>query len=92
MPAHDREQHAAGVMMLPIPTEGRLKAVAGQSEARRVPGIDGLVITIPPAEQLVPLPEGDRYLGFMFARADSPDAVEAALRQAHAHLRILTDD
>jgi hypothetical protein len=53
--------------------------------------VDGLVITIPPGEQLVPLPEGDRYLGFMFARADSPDAVEAALRQAHAQLRIVTD-
>ncbi len=91
MPAHDRERRAAGVMMLPIVTAGRLKTVAGQSEARQVPGVDGLVITIPPGEQLVPLPEGDRYLGFMFARADSPAAVEAALREAHAQLRIVTD-
>ena len=91
MPVHDRERHAAGVMMLPIPSDGRLKVVAGQAEARQVPGVDGLVITIPPGEQLVPLPEGDRYLGFMFARADSPAAVEAALRQAHARLRIVTD-
>jgi biotin carboxylase len=91
MPAHDREGRAAGVMMLPIPTNGRLKVVAGQSEARQVPGVDGLVITIPPGEQLVPLPEGDRYLGFMFARADSPAAVEDALRRAHAQLRIITD-
>jgi biotin carboxylase len=92
MPAHDRERRAAGVMMLPIPTDGRLKVVAGQAEARQIPGVDGLVITIPPGEQLVPLPEGDRYLGFMFAHADSPAAVEAALRQAHAQLRIVTDD
>jgi biotin carboxylase len=91
MPVHARERRAAGVMMLPIPADGRLKTVAGQSEARQVPGVDGLVITIPPGERLVPLPEGDRYLGFMFARADSPDAVEAALRQAHAQLRIVTD-
>jgi hypothetical protein len=91
MPAHDRERRAAGVMMLPIPTDGRLKVVAGQTEARQVPGVDGLVITIPPGEQLVPLPEGDRYLGFMFARAESPAAVEAALREAHAQLRIVTD-
>ena len=91
MPAHDREQRAAGVMMLPITTDGRLKVVGGQEGARKVPGVDGLVITIPPGEQLVPLPEGDRYLGFMFARADSPAAVEAALRQAHAELRIVTD-
>ena len=91
MPIHDRERGAAGVMMLPIPSEGRLKTVEGQSEARQVAGVDGLVITIPPGERLVPLPEGDRYLGFMFARADSPAAVEIALRQAHAQLRIVTD-
>ncbi len=91
MPSHQRELAAAGVMMLPIRERGRLRAVEGQSEAKQVPGVDGLVITIPPGEPLVPLPEGDRYLGFMFARAESPAAVEAALRQAHAQLRVVTD-
>jgi biotin carboxylase len=91
MPSHQRELAAAGVMMLPIRNRGRLRAVEGQGEAKEVPGVEGLVITIPPGEQLVPLPEGDRYLGFMFARADSPAAVEAALRQAHAQLRVVTD-
>ena len=91
MPAHDRERDAAGVMMLPIRERGRLRAVEGQSEAKQVLGIDGLVITIPPGEQLVPLPEGDRYLGFMFARGDSPAMVEAALREAHAQLHVVTD-
>ena len=92
MPSHQRESVAAGVMMLPIRNRGRLHAVEGQGEAKQVPGVEGLVITIPPGEELVPLPEGDRYLGFMFARADSPAAVEAALRQAHAQLRVVTDD
>ena len=91
MPSYQREQRAAGVMMLPIRDRGRLRAVEGQNAAKQVPGVDGLVITIPPGEPLVPLPEGDRYLGFMFARADSPAAVEAALRQAHAQLRVVTD-
>jgi biotin carboxylase len=91
VPAHERERRAAGVMMLPIREEGRLRAVEGQSEAKQIPGIDGLVITIPPGEPLVPLPEGDRYLGFVFARGDSPSAVEAALRIAHAQLRVVTD-
>jgi biotin carboxylase len=91
MPSHPRELAAAGVMMLPIRQPGRLRAVEGQTEAKQVPGINGLVITIPPGEPLVPLPEGDRYLGFMFARADSPDTVEAALRHAHAQLRVVTD-
>src|SRR2546430_2257980 len=91
MPSHQRERAAAGVMMLPIRERGRLRAVEGQREAKAVPGVEGLVITIPPGEPLVPLPEGDRYLGFMFARAGSPDAVEAALRRAHAQLSVLTD-
>ena len=90
VPSHPREQAAAGVMMLPIRERGRLRAVEGQHEAKAVPGVEGLVITIPPGEPLVPLPEGDRYLGFMFARAASPDAVEAALRRAHAQLRVVT--
>jgi biotin carboxylase len=91
MPAHQRERAAAGVMMLPIRSRGTLRAVEGQSEAKQVPGVDGLVITIPPGEPLVPLPEGDRYLGFMFARGESPEAVEVALRQAHAQLRVVID-
>src|SRR5436309_2593547 len=91
VPEHERERRAAGVMMLPIPQAGVLREVAGQTEARRVFRIDGLVITIPPGEPLIPLPEGDRYLGFMFARGPSPASVEKALRQAHAQLRVLTD-
>jgi hypothetical protein len=35
----------------------------------------------------VPLPEGASYLGFLFARAATADAVEAALRESHAKLR-----
>lgn len=91
MPAHARERQAAGVMMLPIPSAGTLLRVEGHSEANQVQGIDGLVITIPPGEALVPLPEGDRYLGFMFARGQTPDEVEAALREAHSQLRVVID-
>ena len=91
LPSHEREGPAAGVMMLPIPAAGRLRAVEGQAEAKQVPGIDGLVITIPPNEILTPLPEGDRYLGFMFARGETPADVEAGLRQAHARLRVVLD-
>jgi biotin carboxylase len=91
MPVHDRERRAAGVMMLPIPRAGRLEAVRGQEDARRVPNVDSLVLTIPLGERLVPLPEGDRYLGFLFARSDDPAAVEAALRDAYGQLSIETD-
>jgi biotin carboxylase len=83
-----RESAAAGVMMIPIPRSGKLVEVAGQEEARRVPGIGGLKITIGRGRPVVPLPEGDRYLGFLFARALTAEAVEASLREAHAHLRV----
>jgi biotin carboxylase len=81
-----RDQRASGVMMLPIPHRGILQAIHGQEDARRVPGIEDLQITIPPGQAVVPLPEGARYLGFLFARAETPAQVEAALREAHRRL------
>jgi biotin carboxylase len=86
-----RETAASGVMMIPIPGPGVLRAVDGQDEARAVPGIGGLEITIARGRPVVPLPEGDRYLGFMFARAASADDVERSLRTAHGRLRISID-
>jgi biotin carboxylase len=83
-----REAGAAGVMMLPIPRSGVLREVRGQDEARAVPGISGLELSIRPGRPVRTLPEGDRYLGFLFARADTPDEVEAALRSAHARLEV----
>lgn len=86
-----REGSASGVMMLPIPRTGTLVAVHGQAAARAVPGIVGLEISINPGRPVVALPEGDRYLGFLFARGDTPAAVESALRDAHAHLEVDID-
>lgn len=81
-----RERAASGVMMLPIPSAGVLHGVRGLEEARAVPGVEDVVVTAPEGRPLVPLPEGDSYLGFAFARGESPEAVEAALRAAHARL------
>lgn len=78
---------ASGVMMLPIPRAGRLREVTGRENALAVPGIAGVEITIPTGRTVRPLPEGDRYLGFIFARADTPDDVEVALRTAHSLLK-----
>ena len=86
-----RETVAAGVMMLPIPRAGRLVAVHGQDEARAVPHISALEISISPGGPVRPLPEGDRYLGFLFARASTPAEVEEALRTAHGHLDIVIE-
>ncbi len=81
-----REQRAGGVMMIPIPHAGVLKGVEGLDEAKAVPGIEEIEITIPLQHPVVPLPEGASYLGFIFARANTPDAAEAALREAHRRL------
>ena len=66
---YSRAPGAGGVMMLPIPDAGVLREVGGSEAALEVPGIDGLEITIPVSHKVVPLPEGNRYLGFLFARA-----------------------
>jgi biotin carboxylase len=83
----ERDSHAAGVMMIPIPGAGILKAVHGVEEAEAVPLITGVEITAKLNHQLTPLPEGASYLGFIFARGDTPVAVEQAIREAHSHLR-----
>lgn len=82
----ERNQHAAGVMMIPIPMAGMLKAVHGVEQAEAVPLITGVEITAKLNNQLVPLPEGASYLGFIFARGETPDEVEQAIRKAHACL------
>ncbi len=83
----ERDSHAAGVMMIPIPGAGILKAVHGVEEAEATPLITGVEITAKLNHQLTPLPEGASYLGFIFARGDTPAAVEKAIRKAHSHLR-----
>ena len=77
--------------MIPIPAAGVLRAVRGMEHAAQVPAIDDVEIAIPIGQQVLPPPEGDRYLGFIFAHAPTPDAVEAALRQAHAKLHFDID-
>ena len=88
LPMHDLRltDASAGVMMIPIPRAGRLRAVRGVDQARAVAGVAGVEITIAPDQELVPLPEGSRYLGFVFARGQEPGEVEAALRAAYATL------
>ena len=90
MPIHEysRAAGAAGVMMLPIPEAGVLREVGGAEAALEVPGIEGLEIAIPVGQKVVPLPEGNRYLGFLFAGGETPEQVETALRVAYARLEV----
>jgi hypothetical protein len=86
-----REEAASGVMMIPIPRSGVLREVRGQAAVAEVPGITDLEITVPPGREVRALPEGDRYLGFLFAAADEPASVEAALREAHGLLEVVME-
>ena len=81
-----RQGRAGGVMMIPIPSSGVLKAVHGLEEARAVPGIEEANITIPLGHRVVPLPDGGRYLGFLIGRERTPEAVVEALREAHRRI------
>jgi len=78
-----------GIYMLPVPRPGILRAVEGKADALAVSGVTGLTITIPPGQRVRPLPDGDRYLGFVFAEADTPADVEEALTAAVARLRVV---
>ena len=84
--SYERDQQAAGVMMLPIPYRGILRHVDGEEAACQVPGVEELNLTIPVGQEVIPLPEGAQYLGFLFARDETPERVEAALREAHRRL------
>jgi len=87
VPAAEPERPATGVMMIPIPSAGILRGVAGIEAARATENIEDLTISVPLGEILVPVPEGNRYLGFIYAAGDTPEAVEAALRSAHGQLK-----
>ena len=89
--AAPRLVRTSGVLMLPVESAGILRAVEGRTEATAAPGITGLSITIPVGQLVHPLPEGDRYLGFLFADGDTHGEVEDALRAARRRLLIVIE-
>ena len=87
----ERERPATGVMMIPIPKAGVLNDVQGLGEAKATRLVEDVVISAHVGQEVVPLPEGWQYLGFIFARGDAPADVEDALRIAHSRLRFGID-
>jgi hypothetical protein len=88
LPGNDapRETAASGVLMIPVPASGRLESVEGLDAARKVPGVTELEITARLHDYLAAWPEGSSYLGFLFARGETPGEAETALREGHARL------
>ena len=91
LPPLRREEGSRGVMMIPIPADGMLREVRGLAQARAVDGVDEVDISARLNYPLVRLPEGDGFLGFIVAHADTPGAVEAALREAHRRLGFVVE-
>lgn len=83
-----REQQASGVLMIPITRSGTFAGVTGEEEVRAIEGITGMDFTTTPGNEVIAPPAGDRYLGFVYARAKTPDEVEKALRKAKTKLQV----
>jgi hypothetical protein len=83
----ERENAASGVMMIPVPQSGVFDGVEGIEAAESVTGVTEIQITARLHDYVAAWPEGSSYLGFIFARADSAEEVEKALREAHARLQ-----
>ena len=83
-------KQARGVMMIPIRKKGLLKRVEGLLAANKVNHIDKVDIIIAQGHELIPLPEGNQYLGYIFASAATPEQVTRAIREAYAHLEFIT--
>ena len=87
----ERERDASAVMMIPIPRGGIYRRVDGVAAAAAIAGVEEVQITAKPDQRLRPLPEGASYLGFIFARAATPEAAEEAVRSAHGCLTFTID-
>lgn len=85
-----RETEASGVMMIPVPQSGVLESVSGVESARATHRITEMIITARLQDYIAAWPEGSSYLGFLFAKGNSPEEVEHAIREAHKklHFRI----
>jgi len=83
-----REPVASGVLMIPTPGSGVVTAIGGEQETRAIAGITGMDLTVAPGSEVMAPPEGDRYIGFVYARSERPENVEAALREAMEKIEV----
>lgn len=83
-----RNDSVVGVCMLPVPYAGVFESVDGVDEALRIPMIEEAIVTAVKGDSMLPLPEGNQYVGFVIARGVEFDAVESALVRARNALDI----
>ncbi len=80
---------SSGVAMMPITAEGILRRVEGVIDAQSVEGVLDIRIDVRSGEKLTPLPEGGKYPGFIYVRADTPALAEQSLREAVANIEFI---
>jgi biotin carboxylase len=86
IPSLKQEACTSGVIMIPCPGAGRLCDFGGVERALATPGVTEVEITAHRGQQLIPLPEGSAYPGFIFAQGRTQGAVVTSLREAHRRL------
>jgi biotin carboxylase len=79
---------ASGVLMIPIPKAGTFQAIEGLDSVKRLEGVTSIDVTVRAGDTVAPPPVGDKYLGFVFANAPTPDRVEATLVEAREVLDV----
>jgi len=82
-------ENARGVMMIPIKEAGILRRVEGLLAARKTPNVDKVDIIIREGNELIPLPEGNQYPGYIFAQAENSEQVITALKSAYEKLNFV---
>lgn len=90
LPEFQHSEGSSGVLMIPVPRAGLLKRVEGLTDALATPYIEDLEIHINTGYELIPLPEGASYLGFIFAKSPDYQTTWNALKAAHEKLRFIT--
>ena len=84
------DRTASGVLMLTAPMPGYVRSIDGLDAARAISGISDIQLALRPGEWFEPVPEGDRYAGFVFASGTCAAEVEASLRLARDTISIRT--
>ena len=83
-----RTPGASGVSMIPVPSRGVFTGIDGVEEALQIEHVVDIEVSRLVGREVAPLPDESTYLGFVFARAPTPEQVETALRQASDILQV----
>ena len=79
-----RRAGASGVMMIPVTRGGIYQGVRRIRRAEEF--ANEVIITAKEGQRVLPLPEGNTYLGFLFAQGETALGVEERLRRAYQSL------